>query len=88
MPIIKLGQIRKPTLTPTGKKIGLGLLGAGALGLGAYGVSKLLKGRRGVGVRGRRVSSVAKLRNAVMRIKLKRLKIVEQRKLFKEQLRL
>ena len=90
MPIIKLE--RTGVKSSLGKKIGLGVLGAGALGLGAYGISKLLKKRKGVGGflglgKKKATRSNTALRNSIQRIKLKRLKIVEQRKLFKEQLR-
>jgi len=65
--------------------IGAGVVAGGALlGLGA----KKFLGRRGGGASGaRRSSSVARLKNQVMRMQLKIKKKQLQRKLFKEEMR-
>jgi len=74
----------------------LAIAGAGALALGGvgFGISRLAKSLHGRKLRvkrditgRRRHSSLTRLRNQIQRIKLRRLKIQENRKLFKEQLR-
>lgn len=71
------------------KKLIGGALGLGGLGAVAYGVKRFLgsRAKSNRNLRPRKSGSNEKLRNRIQKIKLKRLEIVEKRKLFKERLR-